>query len=83
MTDSGAQGPPGLAALRDPFSTLSQQLGIDDKVVHVPGIPAIGLTPTEVKLIYVIAIAGLGLMFGGRAVLFVGLMFVLYKRSNP
>jgi hypothetical protein len=83
-TTQGGIGPDeGLAALRRPFDALSERLGIDDKVINIPGVAAIGLTPTEVKLIYALAVLALYIFFRERGLMFVVLVFALYKHSNP
>jgi hypothetical protein len=46
-------------------------------------VAAIGLTPTEVKLIYALAVLALYIFFRERGLMFVVLIFALYKHSNP
>lgn len=82
-TPSSSRPAEGLSSLHRPFDAISVALGIDDKIVNIPGVPAIGLTPTEVKLVYVLAVVFLWIIFQERGLMFALLFFALYKHSNP
>ena len=67
----------------NPLEMLARMLKIDGLVVTIPAVPQIGLkSPTRVGMIYLMSVGVLYMIFDYKALIFAGVMFIIYKNSN-
>eukprot|EP01041_Mallomonas_annulata_P006181 gene6182-12517_t len=66
----------------NPIDMLARALGVQDNIITIPAIPAVGFTETRLGLIYVILVVLLCMILGVRALIFSVVVFGLWKHSQ-
>jgi hypothetical protein len=80
LSGNGMAGP--AAAMVNPIDSLAKLLKIEDKNFTIPAVSFLGITASNVGLIYFVLLGVLFLVFGVKALLFGAVTYVMYKHGE-
>jgi hypothetical protein len=82
MGGMGGMGGRGGAQMPNPIDALAKMLRIDHISIPIPAVSFLGITASNVGLVYFVLLGVLFLMLGVKAVIFGAFVYVMYKHGE-